>query len=86
MSDQSRQCGKCRFWERLPTDPANLANIQGECRHGPPQTTAIPTNRGLQIHCGYPILPLSFPGCHQIERRIVDPSELTLLGEKAASA
>lgn len=63
------RCGSCRFWDKQPPNPTNLAAPRvGLCRAVPPAFMLLPTPQGMAPAFGYPtlqedMLPCSF---HQL--------------------
>lgn len=59
-----KHCGTCFHWKRKPANPLDLANVQGECREGPPAAMmATNQNRQQIIVSYYPVLPPGFVAC-----------------------
>ena len=65
----SKSCGSCVHWHKGPTNPANLAEVKGECREGPPQIVALNTPQGLAMMAQYPVLQPTFPACGRHEEK-----------------
>jgi hypothetical protein len=65
-----KQCGTCKHWRKLPTDPANLNDIRGLCTHSPPSVTTVLGPRGQLQFSNYPQLPPDFFACGQHEAEL----------------
>lgn len=63
-------CESCRHWCKQPADLANLRNVNGLCKEGPPSVSLVPTQQGLVAMANYPALPPNFQACDRHEARV----------------
>ena len=68
-AEAEKKCGQCKYWNRI-FNPHVLNSIEGECRQGPPQTTAIPQNGQLAFVTVYPRPDANFSACGKYESSI----------------
>jgi hypothetical protein len=64
----ARQCGNCRHWHKLPSEPTALGQVRGQCRESPPALVPMGGNMGqLVVNAMYPPLPPNFDACSRFE-------------------
>ena len=58
-------CGTCRHWHRLPPNPRDLSQQNGECMHSPPAVVVLPTPQGMMVAPRFPLLNKDQQACGQ---------------------
>lgn len=58
-------CGTCRHWHKLPPNPQDLTQRNGECHHSPPCVVVLPTPHGAMIAPRFPMLNSEQVACGQ---------------------
>lgn len=63
------QCGDCKHWHKLPSDPNNLgAKPAGECRESL-HVILVPAGQGMAPAALYAVINDNFPACSHHRKR-----------------
>jgi hypothetical protein len=79
----ARQCGACRHWHKMPSEPTALGQVRGQCRESPPALVPMSGQMGqLLVNAMYPPLPPNFEACSRFEAGThpTDPSKCHACG------